>query len=71
MKILGRLFIVIWTIIYIVLAFCGGFILFPLLAYIFTGNCDDPMETLSNIWDIGKDAIEYFFDNINIHDSFN
>ena len=69
MKALGRLVIVIWTIIYIVLVSCGGFILFPLLSYIFTG--DDPMESLGNIWEIGKDGIEDFFDNINIHNNFN
>ena len=64
MKSLGRLFIVIWTIIYTALGFLGGFILFPILTYIFTGRCDDPMETMFNIWDIGKDGIENFFDNI-------
>ena len=64
MKALGRLFIVIWTIIYTVLAFCGGFILFPLLAYIFSGNCDDPMETIGNTWESGKKMIERFFDSL-------
>lgn len=64
MKALGRFFIVIWTIIYTALGFLGGFILFPLLTYVFTGRCDDPMETMFNIWDIGKDGIENFFDNI-------
>ena len=64
MKALGRFFIVIWTIVYTVLGFLGGFILFPLFIYIFTGRLDDPLETMFNIWDIGKDGIENLFDNI-------
>lgn len=64
MKVLSRFFIVIWTIVYAILAFCGGFILFPLLAYIFTGNCDDPMLTIANIWEGGKNMIERFFDSL-------
>ena len=64
MKAIGRFFIIIWTIMFTVLGFCGGYILFPLLTYIFTGRCDEPMKTMFNIWDIGKDEIEYFFDNI-------
>ena len=64
MKAIGRFFIIIWAIIYIALGICGGFILFPLLVYIFTGRFDDPMETVCNIWDIGKDKIENFFDKM-------
>lgn len=64
MKAIGRLFIVIWTISYIALGLCGGFILFPLLVYIFTGRCDDPLDTMFNIFDIGKDKIENFFDKM-------
>ena len=76
MKSLGRLFIVIWTIIFTALGFLGGFILFPLLTYVFTGRCDDPMETMFNIWDIGKDGIEKFFNNMkkifhSLHINFN
>lgn len=64
MKAIGRFFIVIWTIVFTLLGFLGGFILFPLLIYVFTGRCDDLLETMFNIWDIGKDGIENFFNNM-------
>ena len=61
MKAIGRFFIVIWTIIFIALWFCGGGLLFPLGAYIFTGNCIDPFESSWNIWENVVKLIDKFF----------
>ena len=64
MKVIGRFFVCIWTIIFFVLAMCGGFILFPIIRYIFIGQFDDPMEVNSDIWYKGKELIENFFNNM-------
>lgn len=64
MNVIKRIFIVIWIIIYIAISFCGGFLIFPIIAYIATGKFDDPMMTVINICDSGKELIESFFDNI-------
>ena len=49
MKAIGRFFVCIWAIIFFVLAMCGGFILFPIIRYIFIGQFDDPMEVILDI----------------------
>ena len=59
MDIICRLVIVIWTIIFTILLVAGGFILFPVLRYIFVGEIGD--TPWYDFWEYGKDKIEKFF----------
>lgn len=72
MKAIGRIFILIWLIVFIILSLLGGFILFPIIRYIIYGDIDDPMYVLVEIYFSGKDIIEAFFDhsNINLNNKF-
>jgi hypothetical protein len=64
MDIIKRIFIVIWIIIFFIFNLCGGFIILPIIIYIFTGKFDDPVVNIINIYDSGQKLIESFFDNI-------
>lgn len=63
MDIICRFFIVIWTIIFVCLMMCGGFVLFPILRYIFIGEIGN--EPFYDLWKYGKDHIEKFFNCYN------
>ena len=64
MKIIGRIFICIWTVIYTLSVVLGGFIIYPIINYIIYGELDDMFEVSLNIFERGKYLIEDFFDNI-------
>ena len=64
MDIIKRLFIVIWTLVFTCITVCGGFLFYSVLKYIFTGKFDDMLEVTVEVFDIGKDSIEKFFDNL-------
>ena len=64
MNVIKRFLIVIWTIVFVCSIFCGGFILYPILRYIFCGELDDIDDTCVDIYDYVKDGIEKVFDGL-------
>ena len=64
MKIIGRIFICIWALIYTLSVCLGGFIIYPIINYIIYGEFDDMSEVTYKIFECGKYLIEDFFDNI-------
>ena len=60
-----RLFILIWSLIALIMTFCGGFILFPIFNYLLfdkTIEDCDPGECCFNFWYKGKEIIDKIFD---------
>ncbi len=64
MKIICRIFICIWTLIYTLSVVLGGFIIYPIIKYIIYGEFDDPMDVATEVYIIVKNGIEDFFDNM-------
>ena len=64
MNVIKRFLIVIWTIIFACFVLFGGFFIFPVLRYIFTGKLNDPMDSLYSIFEYVLEHIESFFDNL-------
>lgn len=64
MKIIGRIFICVWTLIYTLSVVLGGFFIYPIINYIIYGEFDDMVEVTYKIFERGKYLIEDFFDII-------
>ena len=65
MKALSRFFIVIWLIIFIPFCFVGGFIIIPIVKYIFWGKFDEDLgEDIFGTFLVVKNYIENCFNKL-------